>query len=142
MGTTFRRRRANFWGSSRAGHAWLVHADHRCGFGRPTRAALSPRVAPMRHLRLPADRRGFTLVELLVAMVIIVVLFALLIPAIQASRESARRASCGNNLRQVGLALLNFEMTEGKFPVGSQSQTTPGSSAISYGISFWVRILP
>ena len=55
-----------------------------------------------------ARRRGFTLVELLVVIAIIGVLIALLLPAVQAAREAARRASCGNNLRQVGLALHNY----------------------------------
>ena len=62
--------------------------------------------------------RGFTLVELLVVIAIIGVLVALLLPAVQAARESARRTSCANNLRQLGLAALNFENANGKFPPG------------------------
>jgi prepilin-type N-terminal cleavage/methylation domain-containing protein len=59
---------------------------------------------------------GFTLVELLVVIAIIGVLVALLLPAVQAARESARRAQCMNNLKQIGIALLNYESSHKKFP--------------------------
>jgi len=71
---------------------------------------------PVRSSRRSAD--GFTLVELLVVIAIIGVLIALLLPAIQAAREAARNAQCKNNLRQVGVAFLNYESAMKSFPSG------------------------
>jgi len=67
---------------------------------------------------LAPRRRAFTLIELLVVIAIIAVLIALLLPAVQAAREAARRAQCANNLKQIGLATLNFESTYSKLPDG------------------------
>ncbi len=67
-------------------------------------------------------RAGFTIVELLVVVAILATLVGLLLPAVQSARESARRTSCTNNLRQLGLAAANHESGRGRFPIGAESR--------------------
>src|SRR4249920_2104502 len=83
--------------------------------------------------RIMRFRRAFTLIELLVVIAIIAVLVALLLPAVQQAREAARRSQCSNNLKQMGLAIHNFE---------NARQALPSSRLGPQHATWFVQILP
>src|SRR3954471_13250125 len=113
---------------------------------RPRRggAILDPRVPsshlcirgfPLRQRRFLMRRRGFTLIELLVVIAIIAVLIALLLPAVQAAREAARRMQCVNNLKQIGIALHNYNGTSDSLPWGDGPDQWNQWSALTLTLS-------
>ena len=91
-------------------------------------------------MKKQSNRFGFTLVELLVVIAIIGILVGLLLPAVQAAREAARRMSCQNNLKQMGLAMLNYESAYKKFPSALMGARVGAPQ--DDGVSWAVALLP
>ena len=119
-----------------------MHAPKRwnSAFGNPDGTLCAPSVR--RGEATIRTVRGFTLVELLVVIAIIGILVALLLPAIQAAREAARRSQCQNNIKQITLGLLNFHDTAKEFPRGAYTAEKSSDFFDQDGLGWATKILP
>jgi prepilin-type N-terminal cleavage/methylation domain-containing protein len=86
--------------------------------------------------------RGFTLIELLVVIAIIAVLIALLLPAVQQAREAARRTQCKNNMKQLGLAVFNYESSYSRFPAAGKGINFSTINLQAFPVSMFTAVLP
>src|SRR4051794_10101929 len=102
----------------------------------------TPRPRMFHRVSFAFRRTGLTLVELLVVIGIIGLLLALLLPAIQAGRESSRRGDCANHLRQVGLAMLGYESAHASYPSGYLSDYTSNGTDTGPGWGWGALVLP
>ncbi|MGC8639975.1 MAG: type II secretion system protein, partial [Isosphaeraceae bacterium] len=94
-------------------------------------------------MRSAKSQSGFTLIELLVVVGIIGVLVGLSLPAVQAAREAARRAQCGNNLRQIGLAVAGYDASNGCYPLNWNATGDKNGHTVYDGFySMHCRLLP
>jgi prepilin-type N-terminal cleavage/methylation domain-containing protein len=89
-------------------------------------------MSPRRPHQRPRRRPGFTLIELLVVISIIGILVGLLLPAVNSAREAGRRTQCVNNMRQLGLGLVNFSTSKNSFPNSGVVNETTGLTATDY----------